>query len=248
MLREKQHIVVPVVPSFEEEYLQVRSLEQRLYPDEVVRTLPAITPDHPHVSEWLLRSRSSSRLTKYLLSKSPGKILEIGCGNGWLSNLIATLTEHSIVATDINTFELEQGMRLFKRNNLEFRIANGIEMIPGEIEFDYILFAAAIQYFPSLPSILNACLSRLSSQGEIHIVDTRFYKATEVAEARERTRRYYQSIGYPRMISNYFHHSTEELKNFRADFLYHPDSFVNRLTGSTKGFPWIRISKSKQKH
>ncbi len=233
--------------SFEEQYLRARKAEQRVYSDDIVRTLPDCDPGHPHTSEWEQRSRSAGRLIKYLQTKPTGRVLETGCGNGWLSNLIASNTPHTVIAADINSFELEQGKRLFQRKNLKFIFADGSDIIPGEQSFDYIVFAASIQYFPSLSTILKISLDRLNPYGEIHIIDTRFYKTAEIAEARERTRLYYLSIGCPRMTSNYFHHSWGELKPFRPKLLFNPFSIINRLTGSPHEFPWVRISKSRQK-
>jgi protein-L-isoaspartate O-methyltransferase len=247
MLTQEHNIPVLQKSSFEEQYLPVRNAEQRLYSDEVVRMLPACAVDHPHAAEWLHRSRSAFRLIQYLQTNQPGRILETGCGNGWLANLIATSTTHTIVATDINQFELEQAKRLFHQKNLQFICADGNEAIPGLELFDHIVFAASIQYFSSLSSILNRSLERLTRHGEIHILDTRFYKSYEVAEARERTRRYYLSLGYPQMISNYFHHTREALQPFRPEFLFNPFSIISRLTRSANEFPWIRIRKSRQK-
>jgi protein-L-isoaspartate O-methyltransferase len=248
MLTHEENISLTTIPSFEEQYLAIRRAEQRVYSDPLVRMLPVIEPFHPHFAEWQQRSRSAIRISTYLSEKAnTGRILEIGCGNGWLANLIATRTHHQVIATDINSPELEQAMRVFHRNNLEFVIADGCEPIPGEQPYDYILFAASIQYFSSLSSIINSCMERLNPSGELHIMDTRFYKANAVAEARERTRIYYQSLGYPQMLSNYFHHSLEELRAYHPDFLLNPSAFINRLTGAQHEFPWIRIRKSKQK-
>ena len=247
MLMQEHNIPIRPELSFEEQYLHARNAEQRIYTDEVVRTLPGCAHGHPHAAEWQQRSLSAGRLTKYLQTKPAGKVLEKGCGNGWLSHLVATLTPHTVIGTDINRLELEQGKRLFKRKNLDFLLSDGNEQIVEEQSFDYIFFASSIQYFPSLSNVLKISLDQLKPQGEIHILDTRFYKASEIAEARERTRLYYLSIGYPRMISNYFHHSWKELQPFRPKLLFNPFSIINRLAGSAHEFPWIRISKSRQK-
>ncbi|MEI9943399.1 MAG: hypothetical protein WDN26_04195 [Chitinophagaceae bacterium] len=46
-------------------------------------------------------------------------------------------------------------------------------------QFDIIIFAAAIQYFPSLAGIINTALDLLKEDGEIHIIDSHFYHSDE---------------------------------------------------------------------
>ena len=67
-------------------YLASRKKENRIYSDEQVVQLPFIEPTHIHYHEWQVRKRSALRLIHYLEKKNkPLSILEIGCGNGWLS-------------------------------------------------------------------------------------------------------------------------------------------------------------------
>ena len=234
--------------TFGEQYLQVRKAEKRLYSDAIVRMLPFIDASHLHAAEWQQRSRSAGRLLSYLSRKPSGRVLEIGCGNGWLANLMAATTLHTVIGSDINTLELDQARRLFKNKLLEFVHSEGSEKLPEEQPFDFIVFAASIQYFSSLSTILNSSLERLNPSGELHILDTRFYKASAIPEARERTRLYYQSLGFPHMMSNYFHHSVEALHSYQPRFLFNPATLVNRLKGTQHEFPWIRIRKTKQPH
>src|SRR3954466_2828024 len=77
---------------FEKKYITTRSLENRLYSDEEILKLPQIAPTHTHHKEWLSRRRSARRLVRYLAGKRrPLEVLDIGCGNGWLSHLVAEI-------------------------------------------------------------------------------------------------------------------------------------------------------------
>src|SRR6187549_921819 len=101
------HVYVPdrVMPDslFERKYTTLRFKEKRMYSDEEVRHLPFIAREHPHYHEWVLRKRSCHRLVKYLeQKKTPLKILEIGCGNGWLSNQIIKIPGTVVIGSDIN--------------------------------------------------------------------------------------------------------------------------------------------------
>src|SRR5882757_2465665 len=73
-------------------------------------------------------------------------------------------------------------------------------------QFDCIVFAASIQYFPSLKKALYKTLSCLKPGGEIHVLDTPFYKPENLERAKRQTLAYYTSFGYPEMADYYFHH------------------------------------------
>lgn len=231
--------------AFEKLYMQLRKKEQRLYTDEEVRNLPQIAAAHPYSKEWQFRKRSCDRLIEYLDQKNkPLHILEIGCGNGWLSAQLAKNTSGQVVGLDINKEELTQAARVFSDiSNLKF--------IPGDIRsaqlkhhsFDIIVFAASLQYFPSLKEIVQSAFQYLLADGEVHIIDTIFYKKNNVDTAKQRTKDYYTALGFPEATDYYYHHCIEELKNFSARILYNPFSWIHKFGKSKYPFFWVCVRK-----
>ncbi len=170
------------------------------------------------------------------------KILEVGCGNGWLSHRLSLIPGTDITGIDINNIELQQAERVFgDAPNLRF-LNMGIESngLPG---FDHIIFAASIQYFSSVKEIIGFALSKLEPGGEIHILDTHFYKPGEIAAAKERTADHFNELGFPEMAAFYFHHTMEELKSFRYEIVYQPSFFRRQFNNEKNPFPWICIKK-----
>lgn len=233
---------------FEERYIACRSRENRLYTDEEVAQFPDCPASHTHYREWSLRKISFKKLSAYLeRKKKPLRILDIGCGNGWLAHRLSSICGCRVTGIDINFTELQQAAR----------ICNGIRTLTfvyGDIRsgilagnlYDIILFSASIQYFKSPAHILELCLRHLEPDGEIHITDTRFYPPQETEAAKKRTEEYYRSIGMPGMSEYYFHHSLHSLAQFRHSILYDPSVLVNRLRRNPLPFPWIRITKDKE--
>lgn len=228
---------------FEKKYITTRSLENRLYTDEELTMLPEMAPGHPHFMEWQIRKRSAARLTRYLAArKKPLDILEIGCGNGWLSHRLAGIPGTEVTGLDINFTELQQAARVFSDDpNLRFVHGDIRSGILGDQQFDCILFAASIQYFPSLKKIVYFCLSQLKPEGEIHIIDTHFYRPIELEDAKRKTAAYYASLGYPEMADFYHHHSRSDWSSFHYALLFTPHVLRNKLFGHKDPFPWIRI-------
>jgi len=235
---------------FEKLYLQVRKAEQRLYSDEEVKSLPDIKASHPHSDEWRQRKESCERLIKYLDKKQSSlTILEIGCGNGWFSAQLAKNASWKVIGMDINKEELDQAIRVFQKiPNLEF-IQGDIRL--GQMKntnFDIIVFASSIQYFPSIVEIVKAAFLLLKSDGEIHILDTAFYNSGEKIVAQQRTKDYYAGIGFPEAASYYFHHNIQDLGDFKTKILYKPKSWIARFSKNKNPFYWICVKRAPQKN
>ena len=230
---------------FEKKYITIRSMEDRLYTDEELCSLPDIPVTHLHHREWDSRKRSSRRQIRYLTAKErPLRILEIGCGNGWLCHQLSRIPGARITGLDINFTELQQAARVFND-------APNIRFINGDInsnrlprlEADIIIFADSIQYFWSLRKMIQSSLQRLAPGGEIHILDTSFYKSGEVAEATQKTLEYFTSLGFPEMADFYFHHTRKGLRAFHPRSMFNPLSLSNRFLQHNDPFPWYCIKK-----
>ena len=55
---------------FENQYIQLRNKELRIFTDEELKNLPAVNKSHPHFSEWIIRKKSATVLLKYLNKKN----------------------------------------------------------------------------------------------------------------------------------------------------------------------------------
>ena len=232
-----------VSENFEEKYILLRKKENRLYTDEQLEWLPDIEVSHPHFKEWEIRKESCNKLVQHLINKRTKlNILDVGCGNGWLCHHLSKIPGSNVAGIDINKTELNQAKRVFDHiENLEF-FYGGIDNESTRNEkFDAIIFAASIQYFPSLDSIIPAALQLLHPEGEIHILDSHFYKSSELEIARKRSFDYYHSLQFAEMTEYYFHHCVDELNPYNHKIFYNPDLFRNRFIKNKSPFPWICI-------
>jgi ubiquinone/menaquinone biosynthesis C-methylase UbiE len=229
---------------FEKIYIRLRKLEGRIYSDKEVANLPEITETHPHYSEWQVRKESSQKLIAYLKKrKQTLSILEIGCGNGWLAAQLAAVKNSKVTGIDINTEELEQAKRVFKKfPNLQFYRSGINELEKLKMQFDVIVFAAAIQYFPSLQETISLLLKYLRPGGEIHVIDSPFYSLPDLSAARQRSMNYYQLHRFPEMTNWYFHHKLDDQQNFNYSVRYNPNSLFNKFLHSKNPFYWICIN------
>jgi SAM-dependent methyltransferase len=229
-------------------YLRARQLEGRLYPDSIVAGLPDIPANHPLAAEWRLRADSATRLTKYLARlPAPIRVIEVGSGNGWLSNQIARVPGAEVAGLEGNVPELEQARRVFGAvPNLHFVLGDATTAECPFADPSVIVLASVIQYVPDLPSLIERLLGWLRPGGELHILDSPLYSPANVATAEARSRDYYQRLGVPEMAALYHHHTRQELDRFSPEILYRPDALGDRLNARLFGrprspFPWLRI-------
>lgn len=226
---------------FEELYIAVRQQEKRIYTDEQLQLLPDI--DHVYYDEWKIRKRSSERLIEYLSKKHKFlRVLEVGCGNGWLSAKMSNIPDTQVIGLDINQLEIDQANRVFKKENLEFIYDSFNDNTFDRAKFDVIVFAASLQYFPSVINVMKQALDILRPGGEVHIIDTPFYTPDEAEKADERSHNYYAALGIPEMAEHYFHHSISEFWGFKYEVLFDPTSIFNMIFKKDP-FYWVSIRK-----
>jgi len=242
------YILTEIKNQFEKDYLKVREKENRLYTDDEVKSLPFTTENITHKDEWKLREKSFLRFKEYLTSKKENlNILDLGCGNGWFCGQLSKHFNNSFYCADVNMNELKQAARVFNTDNIKYVYADIFNTEIRQENIDLIIINAAIQYFPDFKRLINKLLTLIRENGEIHIMDSPLYSNDEVENAKERTRVYFSSIGFPQMTDRYFHHTFSELDDFNYTILYEPLSVrkkIKRLiTSKDSPFHWILITK-----
>jgi len=224
-------------------YLKIRKKENRILNDEEVILLPDTISSNPNKNKWKLRKKSAVRFIKYLQKKTSKLIfLDLRCGNGWFTNMISNASiDYQVIGIDVNAIELEQAARVFKNKHVQFVDADINEKIQIP-KLDIIVLNASSQYFPDLKKTISTLDSYLMPKGEIHIIDSPFYKKNEIKQAKKRTLDYYTNLGFPEMTNCYYYHSFDNLVGF--EILYNPKRIgFNKLIGKMDSpFYWFKKS------
>jgi ubiquinone/menaquinone biosynthesis C-methylase UbiE len=234
----------PARPDFEHNYLALREKEGRVLSDEQVKYLPDAGFDPIWRNEWALRQKTARKMLAYLSGRSFKNALDLGCGNGWFSARLAQIPGLQVTGLDVNQPELEQAVRVFGNTNPSFYYGDILDNIFDEKKFDLIVINASVQYFSDFKGLIIKLLGLLADHGEIHILDSPFYAKSEVTAAKKRSLDYYTSMGFAEMADYYYHHSTNDLASFQAEFLYKPSKNIFFKFLRPAPFPWIRITKA----
>lgn len=249
--KHKGVITFSLAPELEKaasDYLAVREKEGRLLEDEIVAKLPKLDAGHPLSGEFTIRAKSAKRLRKWLDQQEPeSRVLELGCGNGWLLHYLIKESGRTGMGVDINRPELEQAAHLFDKDPILWVRGDVFDLLFPNQFVDTIVVASAVQYFESLPLLIDRLLELLHPAGTIHFLDSPWYRTGEQASASERSLEYYRYHGLPEMAQHYHHHTLDDLEGYRWKLVYNPQSLkigVHRKLGRLDSpFPWIIIRK-----
>jgi ubiquinone/menaquinone biosynthesis C-methylase UbiE len=237
---EKYHVNT----AFETKYFEAREKENRILSLEEIKQLPSLK-NHILSREWKKRIKSTKRLLDYVAKAKPKNVLDLGCGNGWLTLKLAELAT-SVHGVDVNMAELEQAaIVLSAYKNVRLSYCNVLNDSPPE-KFDIIILSGTIQYFQNIPLLMKALALLANENTEVHIMDSPFYVAQETENAKHRSDAYYQVIGVPDMSNYYFHHSWNELEGLDFKIAYTPRSLLHNRIFRSLGimdspFPWIIV-------
>lgn len=131
---------------------------------------------------WKIRAQGFESLVDGVVlpmegSGEPLTILDLGAGNGWLSNRLAE-RGHDVVAVDLQTNDYD-GLGCHKYYETQW--------LPVQAEFDHlpianssidlVIFNASLHYSPSLRVTVSEALRVLKPHGRIAVLDSPIYRS-----------------------------------------------------------------------
>jgi SAM-dependent methyltransferase len=164
------------------DYETVRSFEGRGSPDTgYYRALPFKDLTRNFSADWAIRARSFQVLVKQVLTPLQKRfqrflnILDLGAGNGWLSNRLAG-QGNNIVAVDLLVNE-QDGLGAWKHYEHPFvPVQAEFNRLPVMNDFiDVAIFNASFHYSENYEETLAETLRVLNENGLVVIVDSPIY-------------------------------------------------------------------------
>jgi len=202
---------LPAVEKYAQEYEALRLAEGWASAQPgFYEALPVADVTGKHSHEWKLRAASLLQLQRWLRLTFPRarhrglRILDAGAGCGWMSRELAQ--QHYVIALDADA-----GLHGLNAVPVEQR---GYLAVQGELEnlplagggFDVVVASASAHHAGNLEAFFQqaARLLRLAPAGWLVVMDSPTYStAASLQAARERSRIYFEKIGFPQMVGFY---------------------------------------------
>ena len=168
------------------------------------RALPFRDLSGRFTTDWAIRARSFNVLVKNVLTKLQVplgralKVLDLGAGNGWLSNRLAAQGDR-VIAVDLMVNE-QDGLGAWKHYEHSF--------IPVQAEFnhlpiadryaDAVIFNASLHYSEDYIKTFREALRVLSTAGLVIIMDSPVYRRSTSGEkmVQERQVQFKEKYGF----------------------------------------------------
>ena len=190
---------------FIRDYETIRRSEGRGSPSaKYYNALPFKDLSGQHSSDWKIRSRSFSVLVRNVLTRLQDplerslKILDLGAGNGWLSNRLAAQGDR-VIAVDLLIND-EDGLGAWKHYEHSFTpVQAEFNHLPVMDRFaDAVIFNASFHYSEDYAKTLKEALRVLSTHGRVVILDSPVYRRGASGEkmVQEREEQFKEKYGF----------------------------------------------------
>jgi SAM-dependent methyltransferase len=191
---------------FIRDYETIRAAEGRGgNSDKYYRALPFKDLSGHHKADWRIRARSFNVLVNKVLTRLQAslerslKVLDLGAGNGWLSNRLAAQGDR-VFAVDLLVND-QDGLGAWKNYEHTFTPMQAeFNHLPIADHFaDAVIFNASFHYSENYTETLREALRVLSPRGSIVILDSPVYRRAESGQqmVQEREAQFKEKYGFP---------------------------------------------------
>ena len=184
---------------FLDAYQKIRMAEGRgATSSEYYRALPDCDAANPNAWQWQMRARTFDYLVRNLLPKRPCDILDLGAGNGWLSNRLRE-RGHRPVAVDIFSDPFDGLGAIHHYDDAFPAIEADFDSLPfPSAAFDLAIYNASIHYSSDYGRTIQEARRCLRPGGRVVILDSPLYSKREHGERmrEERQRFFHKEYGF----------------------------------------------------
>ena len=163
--------------------------------------LPCVGADDPHAHEWAIRRESYQHLQRSAAAGSL-HVLDLGAGNGWLSNRLAEHGHHAVAVDWLD--DVEDGLGACCHYRTAFACVqadfDALPFAPGQ--FDLVVFNGSLHYSPDVAATLARARLMLAPGGRLVVMDSPMFRDEPDGEAMvaDKLRRFKTQYGLSELV------------------------------------------------
>ena len=88
------------------------------------------------------------------------RVLDVGCGIGAVAHSIATRSQASVTAVDVEPAKIEQARAMYPHPRLEYVVSDATRDVPGD-GYDVLVLSNVLEHLPDRPAFLKAVMANV---------------------------------------------------------------------------------------
>ena len=101
-----------------------------------------------------------------------GRVLDFGCGPGFMTEEIASRVDVNVIGADLNEVFVNRANARNQKENLQFIHLDGTDLVDQVGEVDRIFCKNVLEYVPDLGMTLSSFFETLLSDGQVLVIDS----------------------------------------------------------------------------
>ena len=136
--------------------------------EEAIRLAMFPTPDEIRAAPL----KSNAAVAAELLGNSPGRALDVGCGNGKFTRVLARICG-DVTGIDVKERRIEDARKAAPEaaGKIDYRVASGEDLPFPDSHFDVVVFSNSLHHIPNPGLALREALRVLVPDGLIYIME-----------------------------------------------------------------------------
>jgi SAM-dependent methyltransferase len=177
---------IAAAAAFLTQYAAVRNADGHGHQSQqAYRALPDVPRNHPNAGEWAIRRESFRTICRSaaLCTARGRRILDIGAGNGWLSNRLAEMG-HDAVPVDLRD-DADDGLLACRASTHALALVQAdFDALPfAPSQFHAVVFNAALHYSPNPEATLTEASRMLTRDGVLLVADSPMFEDADAGAA-----------------------------------------------------------------
>ncbi len=141
---------------------QLSVIEEQVF-NQGERLIPGVTHDaaevirHKSSYQFFRKIIESDLIAECLTGRVPIRILDLGCGVGHGTHMLADIPRAIVTGIDSSEHAIKYARTNYSRENITYRVADAVRFLESMPEFDYVVSRHVLEHIPNGIAVAATC-------------------------------------------------------------------------------------------